>query len=238
MKKISIIIPTFNEEKTISTIIRRVDKVSIEGFSKEILIIDDGSTDETCKILTKLCDEIANIRVFRHAKNSGKGSAVRTGIRNATGEIILIQDADLEYNPEDIPKLIAPIIENTARVVYGTRLRMKPVYRGKAKTPLLLNFFCNKFLSFLTSIIYGQTISDMETGYKAFDKSSLQGIKLTSRSFDFEPEITAKILKKGVRIKEIDIRTTPRGYDEGKKIRPIHDGLIALWTLVKYRFTN
>lgn len=170
--------------------------------------------------------------------NQGKGAAVVTGFTHAQGNILLIQDADLEYNPEDIPMLLAPILNGKEKVVYGTRLRKKVVIFGKNRTPLPFHFFGNKFLSMITSLLYGESISDMETGYKVLQKSVLDGITLRSRSFDFEPEITAKILKKGIHILELDIQTNPRGYDEGKKIRPVHDGLIALWTLVKYRFTS
>ena len=176
--------------------------------------------------------------MVRHKKNQGKGAAVVTGFENAKGSILLIQDADLEYNPEEIPKLVKPILEKKEKVVYGTRLRKDVSLFGKNKTPLPLNFIGNKFLSFATSILYGEYITDMETGYKLMRKEALNGITLTSRSFDLEPEITAKILKKGIHILEIDIQNNPRGYDEGKKIRPVHDGSIALWTLIKYRFRS
>ncbi len=163
-----------------------------------------------------------------HKKNRGKGAAVLTGLKAASGDILIIQDADLEYNPQDIPKLIEPIIRKKFRVVYGTRLRTKPVFFGKEKTPLLVHFFGNKFLSLITSLLYGAQISDMETCYKAFDKDVLKGVRLKSRSFDFEPEVTAKILKKGIKIHEVDIKTKPRGYADGKKLHTIRDGNIAL----------
>lgn len=238
MRKISIVIPAFNEEKTIATTLKRVYKLALTEAKKEIIVVNDGSKDNTGQILDELKKEFKGIKVINMPKNSGKGAAVKEGIKNTTGDIIVIQDADLEYNPNDIPRLVEPIIQKRARVVYGTRLNMEPKFFGKNKTPLLLNFFGNKFLSLLTSVIYGQKISDMETGYKVFDKKSLSGVKLKSRSFDFEPEITAKIFKKGIRILEIDIKTNPRGYDEGKKIRPFKDGVIALWTLLKYRFSD
>lgn len=236
--KLSIIIPAYNEEKTIERIAERVNRVNFGNFIKEIIVVDDGSTDQTVTKILNLRSKIRDLKVLRHEKNMGKGAAVQTGIKNSTGDIIAIQDADLEYDPFDIPRLIAPIASNEEKVVYGTRLKMKPVFFGKDKTPFLLHFFGNKFLSLLTSLLYGQTITDMETGHKAFDRKVISGIKLKARTFDFEPEITAKILKKGVRICEISIKTQPRGYEEGKKINTFKDGFKALWTLLKYRFSD
>lgn len=235
---LSILIPAYNEERTIQEILDRVKRVDLGGLKKEIIIVDDCSIDKTLEIAKKIASETAGVKVIEHKKNTGKGGAVSTAIKHATGDILIIQDADLEYNPEDIPRIIAPIIEKKYSVVYGTRLRTKPVFFGENKTPLLLHFFGNKFLSFITSILYGAKITDMETCYKAFEKDVLRGIKLKSRTFDLEPEITAKIMKKRIKIHEIDIKTTPRGYDEGKKLHTFKDGSIALWTLVKYRFTN
>ncbi len=236
--KLSIIIPSYNEENTIGEILSRVYGVKIDGLSREFIVVDDGSTDSSESVISNVKFPISNFKLVRHKKNKGKGAAVVTGIKSATGDIIVIQDADLEYNPADIPRLIDPIKSGKAAVVYGTRLRIKPKFSGKNKTPFLLHFYGNKFLSFVTSLLYGSKISDMETGYKAFNKKVLNGIKLKSKSFDFEPEITAKILKKGVKIMEIDIKTSPRGYDEGKKIHTFRDGWRALWTLIKYRFTD
>lgn len=236
--KLSIIIPAYNEEKTIGKVIGNVLAVDLVGVDKEIIVVDDGSSDETIKIVDSLVKTSKVITLLKHKKNQGKGAAVQTGIRNAIGEILIIQDADLEYDPNDIPKLIKPILDKKAKVVYGTRLKMKPVLFGKNKTPLLLHFFGNKFLSLVTTVLYGYTISDMETGYKAFNKDVLNDIKLKAKSFDFEPEITSKLLKRGYRIKEINIKTKPRGYDEGKKLNTLQDGTKALWTLFKYRFKD
>lgn len=233
--KLSIIVPAFNEEKTIKTVLENVLSLNLPKIDKEIVVVDDGSSDKTPEIVEAVAKKNKNIHFIKHEINQGKGAAVQTGIKNSTGEILLIQDADLEYSPLDIPKLIAPIIEGKEKVVYGTRLRMKPVFFGKDKTPLLLHFFGNKFLSVVTSILYGNAITDMETGYKVFKKEVLEGITLKSKSFDFEPEITAKILKKGIKILELDIKVNPRGYEEGKKIRPVKDGFKALTTLIKYR---
>lgn len=236
--KLSILIPAYNEQNTILEILQKVVEVSFKDISREIIIVDDGSKDNTLKIAKNFAQDKSYIKIIEHGKNKGKGAAVVTAIKNATGDIMIIQDADLEYDPQDIPRLVEPIIKKKYRVVYGTRLRTSPVFFGKNRTPLLAHFFGNKFLSFLTTIIYGSRISDMETCYKAFEKNVLKGIRLRSRSFDLEPEITAKILKKHIKIHEIDIKTKPRGYGEGKKLHTVRDGTIALWTLIKYRFTN
>lgn len=236
--KLSIIVPAFNEEKTIGEMLSKLINLELAPIEKEIVVVNDGSGDTTREIIERIKKNSPHIVFINHSKNKGKGAAVRTGFSAATGDILIIQDADLEYNPNDIPKIIKPIVEKKARVVYGTRLKIKPVLFGKNKTPLLLHFFGNKFLSLTTTVLYGYKITDMETCYKAFEKSVIKGMRLKSRSFNFEPEITAKILKKGVRILEIPIKTKPRGFDEGKKLRTFHDGGIALWTLVKYRFGN
>lgn len=235
---LSIIIPAYNEQKTIQEILNRVAQVEIPDVKIQIVIVDDGSKDKTLNLIKEFLNVENRAILVEHKKNRGKGAAVNTGIKNSSGDIIIIQDADLEYNPQDIPRLVAPILKKKVRVVYGTRLRTRPVFFGRNRTPLLVHFFGNKFLSLLTSIMYGANVTDMETCYKAFDRDVLKNVKLKSHSFDFEPEITAKILKKGIKIMEIDIKTKPRGYSEGKKLHTVRDGTIALWTLVKYRFVN
>lgn len=235
---LSIVIPVYNEVKTIGIVLDKLIALKLPEIEKEIVVVDDGSKDGSLKVIEEKAKKIKAIRLIKHKKNQGKGAAVVTGFGNAKGHILLIQDADLEYNPSEIPKLLKPILRNKEKVVYGTRLRKNLVFFGKNRTPLPFHAIGNRFLSFATSVLYGESITDMETGYKLFDKSALDGIKLNARSFDFEPEITAKILKKGIHILELDIETNPRGYDEGKKIRPVHDGVIALWTLIKYRFTS
>ena len=236
--KLSIIIPVFNEEKTISEILKRVSEVAISGVEKQIIVVNDGSNDGTKNAISNL-PVLSNIKVINHSENRGKGAAVRTGIKNASGDYIIIQDADLEYDPRDIGKLIKPILEGKIKVVYGTRLKRMPSFSGEERTPqFLLHYMGNKFLSLLTSILYGQWITDMETCYKLFPKKAAEDMKLNAKGFEFEPEITVKLLKKGYRILEIPISTKPRGYGEGKKLNTIKDGTIALWTLFKYRFTN
>lgn len=239
--KLSIIIPVYNEEKTVLTVLKRLHEAVLRGVEKEIIIVDDGSTDATASEIrsAKSADENRNIKIFRHSKNLGKGAAVRTGITKASGDYILIQDADLEYNPKDIPQLLLPMLQGRAKVVYGTRLNRLPNLSRDERTPqFFLHYLGNRFLSFITSMLYGQRITDMETGYKLFPKKALKDIVLRARSFDFEPEITAKLLKNGFAILEVPITTNPRGYDEGKKLNTFSDGFVAFWTLIKYRFTN
>ncbi len=232
---LSIIIPVYNEEATISEILKRIKKVKLPAsMDREILVIDDASTDGTSEILKNE----KGIGVFRHKKNKGKGAAVRTGIGNAKGDVILIQDADLEYDPNDYPRLIGPILEKKFKVVYGTRLKNYSVrITGKRHTPFLTHYFGNKFLTVATNFLYGGGLTDMETCYKVFAGEIFKNVEIKSNRFEFEPEITAKILKAGYKIYEVPIKVKPRGYDEGKKIT-WKDGFLAVWTLVKYRFTD
>jgi dolichol-phosphate mannosyltransferase len=229
--KLSILIPVYNEEKTIAQIIRQVNDLKIRNIKKEIIVIDDGSTDKTVTKIPK-----NKIKFIQHDKNLGKGSAIQTGIRKATGDYIIIQDADLEYDPKFIKTLVQPIIENKAKVVYGTRLKRLPNLKKDEKNfRFFLHYFGNRFLSLITSLLYGSWITDMETCYKLFPTSVGKKLKLKAKRFDFEPEITAKLLKKGYKIVEVPISTVPRNYNEGKKLKTFHDGTIALYTLLKYR---
>lgn len=236
--KLSIVVPTFNEEATIFEIIKRVDAVKLTGITKEIVVVDDASTDNSSLEIKKAEKKFNGVKSFRHKTNRGKGAALRTGFEHATGDIILVQDADLEYSPSEYPQLLAPIIDANAQVVYGTRLKNYPVKLiGHGRTPLVSHFLGNKFLTLLTNIFYNTTLTDMETCYKVFKKDAIKGIQIKSDRFEFEPEITAKILKRGIRIVEVPISVNPRGYDEGKKIT-WKDGFGAVWTLIKYRFTD
>lgn len=226
--KLSVIMPVYNEKDTIQEIVHRVMEV---GLASEILIVDDGSKDGTRDLL-KAIGELPGVRVILHEKNQGKGAAVRTGIQAATGDILLIQDADLEYDPREYPNLLKPLEENLADVVYGSR------FLGAARRPILFwNMVANKILTFITNILYNNILTDMETGYKVFRRSVVQDMTIHAKRFDFEPEFTAKLLKRKVRIYEVPIVFNPRDYTEGKKIG-VWDGVEALWTLIKYRFVD
>jgi len=224
--------PVYNEEKTILKIINKVKNVKIKNITKEIIIVDDFSTDNTRKILSKLKDR--SIKVIYHQKNRGKGSAIRTALKHVTGDLITIQDADLEYDPAEYQRLLKPIIEGKTKVVYGSRLE---TIRKNLRNMYKLHYIGNAFLTLMTNVLYGTKITDMETCYKVFRKEVIKDIKLRAKRFDFEPEITAKILKKGYRITEIPIGFVGRTFSEGKKIT-WKDGIKALFYLVKYRFTD
>ena len=225
---LTVLMPVFNEQATLAEIIRRVRQVEL-GLTIEIIIVDDGSSDGTSKILRTLED--STVRVISHAKNQGKGAALRTGLAHASGDIVVIQDADLEYDPDDWPMLLAPILKGKASVVYGSR------FTGQRKNMLPLHWAGNRLLSLVTNMLYSSTLSDMETCYKAFDRRVLEGLTVVSNRFDFEPEITAKVLRRGYRIYEVPISYAGREFDEGKKIT-WRDGIGALRALVKFRFTK
>ena len=229
-RKVSVIVPVFNERNTLVEILRRMRTVELpDGIEREIIVVDDGSSDGTRDVLKQLGD--STVRVVMHENNRGKGAAVRTGFAHATGDYVLIQDADLEYDPEDWPKLMIPVLRGKARVVYGSR------FTGERRNMLFLHWIGNRALSLTTNILYNTTLSDMETCYKLIDRSLINSLDLRADRFDFEPEITAKILKRGIRIYEVPISYTGREVDEGKKIT-WRDGFAALWTLVKYRFVD
>lgn len=231
MKKLSVIIPVYNEASTLLEIITRVAAVDLSAleFDKELIAVDDASTDESWSILQAHRDLFAAIE--RHERNRGKGAAIRTGLTRVTGDYIVIQDADLEYDPDEYVKLLLPVVKGKAEVVYGSR------FTGERRNMFLHHWIGNRFLTMITNILYDTTLSDMETCYKLFSRESLEGIQIRSERFNFEPEITAKILKKGIRIYEIPISYTGREYTEGKKIT-WRDGFSALWTIIKYRFIN
>jgi glycosyltransferase involved in cell wall biosynthesis len=224
--KLSVIVPTYNERNTIAEIVRRMRAVKLP-VAREIIIVDDGSFDGTRDVLKQLDD--STVRVVYHAQNRGKGAAVRTGLGYATGDVVLIQDADLEYDPDDWPKLLAPMLKGRAVVVYGSR------FTGEHRNMLFLHWVGNRCLSLVANVLYDSTLSDMETGYKLFDRRVFDRFRLQGHRFDFEPEVTAKVLKQGIRIYEVPISYAGRTLEEGKKIT-WQDGLVALWVLVKYRF--
>ncbi len=231
-KTISILIPVYNEVAFLEKILDKVMAQDFCGLEKEIVLVDDGSTDGTLDIL-KTYEGKSPYKVYYHDKNQGKGAALRTSFQHATGDIWVIQDADLEYDPKDYPELIQLIIEQRADVVYGSRLS-----GGKSVRAFnILHYFGNKLLTLITNILYNTTLTDMETCYKAFRADVVKSVTIKSNRFDFEPEITAKVLKQGYRIYESPISYFGRNFDEGKKITWV-DGVSALWTLVKYRFVD
>jgi glycosyltransferase involved in cell wall biosynthesis len=226
--RLSVIMPVYNEVNTINEIVRRVRDV---GLVDELVIVDDGSVDGTRDLLVEI-EKKPWVSVFLHERNMGKGAAVRTGFKEASGEIMLIQDADLEYDPRDYPALLKPLEEGIADVVYGSR------FLGGPRRPILYwNMVANKILTFITNILYNNILTDMETGYKVFRREIVQDMPLHARGFEFEPEFTAKLLKRKVRIYEVPISFNPREYHEGKKIKA-KDAFIAVWTLIKYRFVD
>lgn len=228
MEKVTVLIPVFNEVSTLDKIIKKVEQAKFCGLEKEIILIDDCSTDGTKDLYKNY-----PYKVLYHDVNQGKGAALRTGFREATGDIIIIQDADLEYDPIDYEPMLQLIINDRADVCYGSRLTgSRP-----SRSFMFHHLLGNKFLSFLTNILYGSTLTDMETCYKAFKRDFIKDIEIKSNRFDFEPEITAKILKKGARLYELPISYYGREFAEGKKIT-WRDGFHAIIALVKYRFTD
>ena len=227
MMKISVIMPVFNERETLQKILEKVKNVDIE---KEIIIVDDYSTDGTREILEQINDD--NVKVIYHPENKGKGAAIRTAQKHhITGDVVIIQDADLEYQPEDYLKLIRPIQDGFADVVYGSR------FLGSHRVFMFWHYLGNKSLTWLTNILYNTMLTDMETCYKAFRVEIFKRLDIKSNRFDFEPEVTAKVFKRKLKVVEVPITHYGRGYKEGKKIT-WKDGFIAIWTLIKYRFID
>jgi glycosyltransferase involved in cell wall biosynthesis len=240
--RLSIIIPVYNEIGTIADILQRVRAVELKvpvGYGpengtvveldREIVVVDDGSTDGTRRILRTLEGRLG-VTVVLHERNQGKGAAVRTGLQHASGDVMLIQDADLEYDPRDYPALLQPILENRSQVVYGSRFR-----GGPTKAMFFWHMLGNRFLTLVTNILYNTILSDMETCYKAFTREVADQLDLKAPGWGFDPEITAQILRRGYRVYEVPISYTGREFEEGKKIS-WRDGLTVLWTLIKYRF--
>ena len=233
-KKLSIIIPAYNEAKTLAEILTRVQNVSISPLEKEIIVVDDASSDETPHILKKT----SGIRAVFHEKNSGKGAAIKTGLSHATGDIVLIQDADLEYEPCDYPKLLEPILEGRGDFVMGSRFLLeRPRFFTKDGSPFFSHYVGNKTIIWVTNCLYKQKFTDYEGGYKCFTKKLSDEIPVKTSSFDFDNELICRALKNGYILKEVPIRYNPRPYSEGKKINWKH-GLKILWTIIQCRFSK
>jgi glycosyltransferase involved in cell wall biosynthesis len=224
---LSVIVPVFNEHNTVAEILRRIRSVELP-VDLEVIVVDDGSTDGTDQVLSLLED--STVRVVRHPDNEGKAAAVRTGLAHARGQLVLIQDADLEYDPADWSRLLDPVLKGKARVVYGSR------FRGERMTMPLQRWVSNRLLAMATSVIYNRTVSDVETCYKLFDRSVLDRLRITSERFEIEAELTAKVLRLGYGIYEVPISFAGRAVAEGKKFTG-RDSVRSLRALVRYRFS-
>jgi glycosyltransferase involved in cell wall biosynthesis len=222
--KLSIIMPVYNEEATIHTILGRVAALPIP---KEIVLVDDCSTDRTRELLEPLA-ELETLKIVYKPENEGKGAALRTGMQCATGNVVIIQDADLEYDPRDIPRVIRPIVEGKADVVYGSRFA-----GDEQQDPSFLHRFGNGMLTRASNLLTGLKLTDMETCYKAFRRDALRGLEIRQNRFGFEPEVTAKLARRGCRFQEVPIRYNARGYEEGKKIG-VRDAVNALYCIMRY----
>lgn len=229
MNTIDIIVPIYNEIQTLERIIQQIESLDFCGLKKRLILVDDCSTDGSREILKKF----KNHSVLFHDKNLGKGAALCTGIQKSTADIIVFQDADLEYNPKDYQKILPDLIDNKTAIVYGSRLKEK----NNEKNFLKSSLFANKFLTFLTNMLYGCKLTDVETCYKAFRHDVIKDINIKSKKFEVEIEITAKLIKKGYKIKEIPISYNGRAFHQGKKIT-VFDGLHAVFALFYYRFFN
>ena len=228
MNKITILIPVYNEYNTLNKILAKIENIDFYGLNKEIILIDDCSTDGTKELYKDL-----NYKVLYHERNLGKGAALRDGFKEATGDIVTIQDADLEYNPEDLLPLVKVVMDNEADVAYGSRF----MNIDMSKDYMLTHLLGNKALTIITNILYGANLTDMETCYKVIKSEYVKNLNIKSNRFDFEPEITAKVLKQGARLKEVPISYNARSFDEGKKIS-WKDGFAAIFALIKFRFMN
>ncbi len=233
LSRVSILIPVFNEARTIRELLAQVDAATVAGLQKELIIVDDGSTDGSRDILERLDGLRTPFRVVFHGQNMGKGAALRTALTYATGDLVLIQDADLEYDPRDYEDLVGPILQGRADVVYGSRLRGgKPV-----RDFSLLYLWGNRFVTLVTNVLYGAALTDMETCYKVFRADVIKNLRLRANRFEFEPEVTAKVLRRGYKLVELPIAYYGRPHTEGKKLT-WRDGFTALWALLKYRFVD
>lgn len=227
--RISVIIPVYNEAATVTQVVKQVLEVKLDDVEKEIIVVNDGSTDGTDAVLDSLAARWPNpLKIVHHERNQGKGAAIRTALEHVTGDVVITQDADLEYAPQEYPRLLAPFENPAVQVVYGSRnLRRNPRSSWSF-------YWGGRLLSWVTNLLYGSHITDEATGYKAFRADLLRDLDLQSNGFEFCPEVTSKVLRRGIRIHEVPISYQPRSFAEGKKINWC-DGLRAIWTLLKYR---
>ena len=228
--QLSVVIPVYNEIKTLQIVIDRVLEVPVD---KEIILVDDGSKDGSRELMDELAAKHDRVRAFKHERNKGKGAALKTGFMEAMGQVVVIQDADLEYNPADYPALLKPFTEAEADVVYGSRF----LIRDYARVHLFWHYLGNRMLTFLSNIFTGLNLTDMETCYKAFKREVIQKIDIKSNRFTIEPELTAKVARMKLKVYEVPISYAGRGYREGKKIT-WKDGIAALWAIVRFRFAD
>ena len=226
---LTFLLPVFNERATVEQILQQVRET---GLANRIIVVDDASTDGTRELLQEIAARDSRLELHLHDRNRGKGAALRTGFSEVETDLVLVQDADLEYDPRDVPALLVPIDEDKADVVFGSR------FLGAPRRPTMFwHMVANKLLTLMTNVLYNTILTDMETGYKLFRREVIQSITIRSNRFDFEPEITAKLLKKKVRIFEVPITFNPREYSEGKKIG-LKDAFAAVWALLKFRFVD
>jgi glycosyltransferase involved in cell wall biosynthesis len=230
---LSVVMPVYNERETLRQI---VDAVRAVPVPKELVLVDDGSTDGSRDLLDQLAAEFPDVRVVKHERNQGKGAALKTGFQHARGDVVVIQDADLEYDPNDYPALLQPILQGEADVVYGSRFLVDDRDPGRERDSFH-HYLGNRFLTFVSNLFTGLNLTDMETCYKCFRREVLGDVVIKSRRFTVEPELTAKLAKRPVRIFEVPIRYRGRAYSEGKKIG-WRDGVAALWAIAKYRFLD
>ena len=233
--KLSVVIPAYNEARTVAETIQRVKTVDLAGLDLEIVVVDDGSKDQTREVLKT----IPGIRVVLHERNSGKGAAVKSGFRAATGDVVLIQDADLEYDPQDYGALLQPILDGRVEAVMGSRFLLERLkFFGKgAKSPFFTHYIGNKLIVAITNGLYGHSATDYEGGLKAFSKRIVDSIPIDADGFEYDNELICKLLRRGHRITEVPIKYRSRTYEEGKKIK-WQDGVRMIWTIVKWRFRS
>ena len=231
IKKLSIVIPVYNEQNTLAELVKKVKDVDLGETEREIILVDDASSDDSKSILKQLKDEDSSLKVFFKDKNSGKGATLREGFKHTTGDYVIVQDADLEYEPQEYLKLLGVVSEDNVDVVYGSR------FSGNYEDMSNLHYFGNKLLTIITNVFFGVMLTDMETCYKLVPGNFIRGLDIKSPRFNFEPEITAKILKSGMKIREVPISYKGRSHSEGKKIT-WRDGIAAVATLIRFRFTD